>query len=799
MKNEENGPIDAQESESFEELKSAIQKEGIGLADLIIAGVLGSLVWIVLAAWEFPGLQPVVWHDIAVATDVRPADTLIPGFYTFIADICHSFGVGAGGRALKFLGHLSAACLAILIYALLRELLAFIMRARPQHSKRRTIVMRMAATMGSLAFVSSDPVWSAGQCLSANTILIGLTLLGIEAFFLFLRKGALKYAYLCALAMGLLAAETPLAFLLVLLFIALNEIVLTKLPVFNSPFFKPEVIAVGKWYMTFIFAVAFVIGVLLNCYTFVSHGGLEAAGKTIGDLPLDYLLGYWSRISHAAGPVGWALWVGIAVMPFVVSTVMFPKAADEDEFLAYSTGVVFIVCSLVAYMQSCCLPALWFWQYGEVDSQYLLAMGLLLCSTTLTGGICILGVDALCRDHKRLAHQTYGMEDADDMAEGRIARLLRPIIIACVPVVILAGILPGRTKQTTRAMMEVIRDAVQETVREADTARFLFTDGNLDTAVELEASRCGRRIYCLSLMALDKNAIFLRTRGMETAEDKFSFGHDAGMGLRSWIRDQPEKLEHCGVQMAFDLWKRDGKALPPMGGMMSRPAGFMSPAEQARSVAAAHELAERVLGIYARGGIKSCTDKLIKNAFLSVQWRLARMCIYRGEVADLRGDAETAIKEVELAKALNDRNETYQALVSSMVKRNEQMLSRITPREGLQLSLVRADFTMGKLYAETILAGNPDNADANFAMGMYYLQERQLTRAEEYLKRCLMRKPNEPAIYNNLAMLQMEIGKLDAARKNVEKALKLMPDSAAIQNTRKLVDEAIAARDEKLK
>lgn len=785
------------EEDSFEELKTAIQNEGIGLVDLIIAGVLGALVWIVLSVWEFPGLQPVVWHDIAVATDVRPADTLIPGFYTLIADICYSFGLSAGAWALKFLGHLSAACLAILIYALLRELLAFIMRARPQHSKRRTIVMRMAATMGSLAFVASDPVWSAGQCLSANTILIGLTLLGVEAFFLFLRKGTLKYAYLCALAMGLLAAETPLAFLLVLLFIAMNELVLTKLPVFNSPFFKPEVIAVGKWYMTFIFAVAFVFGVVLNCHTFVAHGGLEAAGKTIGDLPLDYLLGYWGRIAHAAGPVGWVLLIGVTVMPFTVSTVMFPKAADEDEFLAYSTGVVFIVCSLVAYTQSCCLPALWFWQYGSVDSQYLLAIGLLLSSTTLTGGICILGVDALCRDHKRLAHQTYGMEDYEDFREGRIAGLLRPIIIACVPVVILAGIIPGRAKRTTRAMLEVIREAVQETVREAEGAEFLFTDGNIDTGVELEAMRSGRRLYCLSLMALDKNAVYLRKRGMETEEDKFSFGHDAGMGLRSWIRDQPEKLEKCGVQMAFDLWKRDGKALPPMGGMMSRPTGFASEAEQERGVKKAHELSGLILWIYKRGGIKSCTDKLIKNAFLSVQWRLARMAIYRGEVADLRGDAEMAIAEVELAKELNDRNETYQELVSNMSKRNEQMLSRITPREGLQLALVRADFTMGKLYAETILSGSPDNPDANFALGMYYLQERQLSRAEEYLKRCLLRKPNEPAIYNNLAMLQMEIGKLDAAKKNVEKALKLMPDSSAIQNTRKLVEEAIAERDRK--
>ncbi|MBO6067332.1 MAG: tetratricopeptide repeat protein, partial [Kiritimatiellae bacterium] len=88
-----------------------------------------------------------------------------------------------------------------------------------------------------------------------------------------------------------------------------------------------------------------------------------------------------------------------------------------------------------------------------------------------------------------------------------------------------------------------------------------------------------------------------------------------------------------------------------------------------------------------------------------------------------------------------------------------------------------------------------DNADANFAMGMYYLKEQQLSRAEEYLKRCLLSKPNEPALYNNLAMLQMALGKLDAAKINADKALKLVPDAAAVQDTHKQVYEALAKRE----
>lgn len=786
--------------EFTDELLTAIKGEGIGLLDLGIALTLGAVVWICMSIWEFPGLHPQVWHDVAVATGVRPADTMIPGFYTFLADICYSLGgLTAGNWALKILGHFSSACIAILIYALLRELLAFIMRARPQHSRRRTLVMRVSAVIGSVAFVASDPVWNAGECLSATTILIGLTLLGIEAFFLFLRKGTLKWAYLSALAMGLLAAETPLAFVLIMLFLILNDMVLTKLPVFESPFFKPAVIAVGKWYVTFIFICAFIVGVGLNIYTFIAHDGLVAAGKSVGDLPLDYMLSYWGALTGAADLIGWVLFFGICVVPIVVSTIRFPAAADEDEFLAYGTGIVFICCSTVAYMQSSALPALWFWSYGSVGSQYLLSMGLLLTSVTLTGGVCILGVDAVCRDHKRLAAQSYGRDDADDseFGEGRFSALLRPIIVACVPVVIFCGIIPGRIKTTTREMLAVIRDGVHETVREAKDVDFIFTDGNLDTGLELEAMRYGKRLYCLSLMALDRNAEYLRKRGMTSEEDKFSFGFDAGMGLRSWIRDRPEMLANCAAQMAFDLWKRDAKPLPPMGGMLSLPAGFASEEERMRGIKVADELAARILDIYKKGGIKSCTDKRIREAFLAVQWRLARMCTYRSEAADIAGDSETAIREVETAKALNDKNEIYQRLIRGLSRRTEQMLSRVTPREGLQLALVRADFTMGKLYAETILASDPTFPDANFAMGMYYLKEHQLSRAEEYLKRCLVQKPNEPAIYNNLAMLQLELGKLDAAKINIDKAVMMIPDSAAILDTKKAVYEALDKRVER--
>ena len=776
--------------------------EKIGLGDLIIAAALAVLTFFGLQVWEFPGLHPSIWDDAVVAAGVRPATHVIPGYFTGVATVIYSiFGKSAGPAMMRLIGHIALAGVAVIVYAAMREMLAFIMRARPQRSKRRSLVMQIASLVGTVAFIATDPIWSAGQFLSETTILIGLTLGAIEFYFLFLRKGSIKYAYVCALLLGLLCAESPMGFVFMGAFIALNFVVLKLLPILESPFFRPEVIAVGKWYMTFIFLAFFILGILLNCWTYIANGGLDAVGATVGSIPLDYLLGYWGRLSNAADLTGWILILGACFTPFVVTIVMFPSAADEEKFLPYSTGMVFLFCGLVAYLESAPIPELWFWSYSGHISPYLLSIGVLLAATTVAGSVTILGVDALCRNHLRLAQQHFGVDEDEGedttAPDSAISTMIRRCSMVVIPVVLLAVMIPGRVKTATREMLQIVREAIAETVEECGPAEYLFSDGNLDNAIELESARRGGSLKCLSMMGGGSPyKVYLRTRGMEgDKEDVFSFTFDAAMGLRSWIRDRPEKLDKCAMQLGLDLWKRDGKPIPPVGGIVSRPNGWSSKEERLEGVARAHALSERALALCAKG-IKDCTDKTVRSAFWNVLWRLSRACTYRGERADLAGDAETAIAEVTLADKLNDVNETYKQLIEAVTRQKDRMSQQLTTREGLQLALVRADFTMGKLYAETILAAEPDNPDANFAMGMYYVKEHQFTRAEEYLKRCLLRKPTEPAVYNNLAMVQLELGKLDAAEINVQKALKLIPGSAAVIETQKAIEAAKAKKSE---
>ena len=773
------------------------QAEKFGLSDLVLAAVTGVVTFVALLLFQFPGLYPGVWDEAAVAVWARPAFRLMPGLWTQIAQqIFACFGLNGGEIVLRLLGHLSLAFSAFLAYCIMREGLTLMMRSRPQVSPRRKQVVRLASTVGALSFVSMDPVWTLGQCFSEATLLLGLTLAAIFSYHLFLRKGHLFFAYVGSVLLGLLASDSVLGFVLPPLLITLYLFAVKVMPNLESPLFKPAVMEVGKWHMTFLYFAALFAGIALNCWTFVSHGGTGAIGETLGYLPLAYLQGYWNQLLTSAGPIPWLLLIAVCFTPFVVMAIRFPPAADEERFLPYATGLVLLFCCILCVSQTAFLPPLWFWTHFPVKSQYLLSLGLFCCAFTIAGGVTTLGVDTLCRDHQRLAKVLYGTDDDDEQSGlTRSSQMIRRVSIVLVPIVLVALMIPGRVKTTTRMMLNVVCEAVAATVREAGDAKMLITDGNLDAAIELESARQGGRLHCLSLMGGGgKMGAYLRTRSVQgDQEDEFAFGFDAGTGLRSWIRDRPEKLKLVAVQMGFDLWKRDGKPLPPMGGLLSRPAGFADEARRQADVAAAHALGERVIAIYGRrGGIKSCSDESIRKAFVSVQWRLARMCTYRSEVDDLAARVDSAIAETRLAKSLNDLNPTYQELVKAMERRNEKLMQKLTPREGLQLALVRADFTTGKAYAETILGVDPNNPDANFALGMYYLQRRQLALAETYLKRCLIRKPEEPAVYNNLAMIQIEQRKFDAAEVNVRKALKLVPNSAAVLDTKKALEAARA-------
>lgn len=206
--------------------------------------------------------------------------------------------------------------------------------------------------------------------------------------------------------------------------------------------------------------------------------------------------------------------------------------------------------------------------------------------------------------------------------------------------------------------------------------------------------------------------------------------------------------------------------------MVARPEG-LTEAEVDRGCAVAYALAERVLELYRTADPDGCRDRSLVDLFRFVQWRLSRFCRMRADAFDKAKNASAAVKETKLAKELDRVNATYQHLREQMGWVGEQKGSRLTPREGLKLGLSRADFIMARTYAEQILRADPDDTQANFAMGMSFFNEEQYARSEAFLRRVVTKSPDNIAALNNLAIVQLNLGRLDSAKENSDRAVAL--------------------------
>ncbi len=782
------------------EVYSFLPSEHLHPVDGLIALALGILVFAGLTLFAFPGLCPDVWDDAAVAAGLRPPAEIFPGVWRVIARTFYFGSVASGNAALMWAGRFCAALTVAGAYLLLRSIVALFVRKHLRYAVRRYLVQRVAAALGALFFVCGDSVWRAGQTFSPGALLVLLTLVQLCLFIRFLLNGRLAHAVISLFLVGWLAAETPLGFLLlfgcwVTYLVTLRRGALCE----NMPLLDPVVGSFAKWTLTVAWAVGLLAGIALNCASFIGMEGLAAAGKTGGDMPLMYLLGWWDALTGAANGFGWVLGLGVCVLPFAVSAAMLPRAVNEEQFLPYHVGVVFFFVGMGAFSQLCMLPPLWFWSWSDaivVGSDYLRQLFMFFAAGSVTFFLTTLGGDACCRNHIRLAMQRYAelreTEDGSPAASVNPRRGRRSgLIVFFVPVVLLTlGVLPGRTLTRTREMLRLVEDYAKEVIAECGPVHWIFTDGSFDARLELGAAEEGKRLKALAMMRGNSPyQQYLRRRGVTDAEDLMSLAMGAPMTLRSWMRDKPERLADAAIQLGFELWKRNGKELPVCSGVLARPIG-MSAEDCAAGVARANQLADRILDIYATGGLEKSAGRRIRELFLFVQWRISRLARMRVERADRAGDTKAAMTDVKLSDRLDNSNASLRRILSDLEKQRATTLKQITPRESLQLALARADFAHARRVGETILAADPEDPDANFGVAMSYVQQRQWARAQEYLRRGLLKRPKEPAMWNNLAMVCMYQGKFDIAEKFAQRALALIPESAEVKDTLRKIAEA---------
>lgn len=321
--------------------------------------------------------------------------------------------------------------------------------------------------------------------------------------------------------------------------------------------------------------------------------------------------------------------------------------------------------------------------------------------------------------------------------------------------------------ETFGQMYGIVSDFVKETVTEAEDAQTIFTNGSLDEEIRNECKR--RRV------ALEPCSMMKGTVPRATFLEKMTNGSAV-------------------AQLGFEHFKRVGKSLSSSGfsGTLYRHGG-MSDSVRLRGVEFAEKLARRILDLWEKGVVNTFKDEKMKQKFLFVQWRIARIAILRADQELRAGMVEQSSRSRQTAEKLDECNPALKKIIAEMEAARKRAMDGMSPREQLLLALRRADFESAREPAATVLEGDPDDVDANFALGMWHYQKMRWNEAEKHLLRCRDKKPRDAAVWNNLALVYMKLGKLDVAIQYARQALVLLPSSGEIKDTIKQIEKAANA------
>lgn len=766
-----------------------------------------SLLWL----WSYPVLHPLVWDEVASAAGLRPPDQPFPGVYRgILALLFRTLPAAHVLDALPWLGHVAIAAAAAGVYRIFRDILPSALRLKAHVGRIGGRLGRLVALEAALVFLCADPIWRSGQVFAPTTVFICLTVLTMQLFFAFVRKGKIAPLYFCFAVLGVLSGETPLGFLLALIVVlgvvlAANWASSAAVPLVN-PFVDGLVREVVFKRLSYTWAFCFASTIALNVGLFMLMGGMEASGAQ-GDVLGILLLCLQNCISSfktSLAPAAWLFAPLLGVVPFVLSVRLLPRAWDDDNFLPFLVGVLYAAVGVVAVSQLSGARVLWFWTWlrsgSIVPSDTVLSFVLMFDVAAAAFAVAVFGVDACCRNYRRIAQQKYPesmqYKESVQLAEslGK-ARTIRRRIFFAVLVAVPLCVLPGRVQTMERGMLQVMADYVEEVVKETKACDTMFTDGSYDALVELAALREGHALRCLSLISPHTPRMrAIRMRAQEGEEDAALLEHDASSALRTWVSSANPRMKRTAVQVGFECWRKNKLDLPPLSGVVALPGGCASN-ELARALQASRKLADRICALSGAHDLPSCTDTELRRNYPFAGFRIARLAQVRSWVADQAGRKDVAFREAALADELDNVNYELQAMRERLNWINKQRVGVLTPREGLVIGLSRADFTLAAQYANPILRDDPDEPRANFAVAMKFYQDEQWSRAETHLLRCLVRRPNEPAVLNNLALVQMHMGKLDEAETHARRTVELYPQLAEAKRTLERVQKAKSERN----
>lgn len=761
--------------------------------------------------WRFDWLPPELWEDVAVAAGLRPPEGPFPLlWHLLVSQLFRWAGPANAIQTILVGGHVALGVCSMLAVFILRDTMPSVMRKAEFMSGGSRWIVRLALLQGVILFTCAEPVWTLGQAFGPTMLHLLILLLAICIFTGVAWHGwGFPSLYWTMLLLGVLSAETPLGIILCIATLIVVRIAAETNPdVLENPLADPFARVVVMRRMTASAFAGWLATATVNISFFCVSGGLDAHEWNGFLVTLNYFYQYAKVLGAVAAPSGWLLMVIVVLVPLVLSIVHVNAATDDDRFLSYWHGMFFAMTGLVAFFQLAGWRSFWFWTWTNgaepVNSPLVLCICAALCVQTALYAISVLVIEIFFRNYRRIAGVRYQDSVEDTVLGPRLAASFRVLgrwgrmAVRFAPLILLALLLPYRVKSADRAVVRALHDCAWQTALECLDAKYLFTDGAMDPAVELCALMQGRAVRAISLTGGDTSRDkYIRARMAADNEDRDMMRYSGADALRTWIRHKQVRMKDVAMQLGFELWGRGRQKLPPCAGLVARSAGFPEGFAE-EGVRKAHELAARVMALLDDSKQLENVDPALREVFSFMQWRIARMCRVRADSWDRLHKIDEALAESKRADDLDSHNVAF-----ARVRRQLEMVGqggmRLTPREGMKVGMDRADFRMAEVFAQQVLLSDPGDAGANFVIGMNYLGKEQYGRAIVHLTKCLSQRPDDPAILNNLAVAQMRQGNLEDAESNVRRALAVRKDLPEAKRTLESILRLKAEEDERRK
>ena len=741
-------------------MRDSLRPDGrLGVGTVALALFVGGLAAAAAYAFRVPGVDPSMWDGFAVVAGIRPPDAVLPGLWRMLASSAvRLWGVGGAVRALEVLGAAAVGVSSALVFLIVRQSLAFLCRFERRHAPWCRFLAPFFSFLAAVAFAAGDPLGRIGGALPPAGVRLVLFLASVHLALRWFAAGGAARILAAAAFAGMLSAETPFGLLLPIAFVfvsmaywrcAADGIIEPPPAMFGTELPDgelPESSPLPRWRVLFAFLAAFLATAAADVAAYALAKGTVFDSWHFADLYVAWGVSWRAALLGAASPLGWVLGVSLCALPLLGALLTLPSVLRDDAQPPFGPGVLLFSVGVVALLQGGAFLSTRFWKFApetmSVADDFLLAVFVLMAvaAVSLAGA----ALAFMCRGRA-------------------VARVTVPALFAAFAALSLRSL----PKPTEAAMRAVVDDAVAETVAECRGAKWIFTDGLLDDAIELEALRRGIGLHPLDMMSGSAAVREDVARLLGGGSDLRLLSLGVPMLLRTWASEKAHGLDEAAVQLGFDFWRRDGLPLPESSGLVARTV-WPDARLAADGVARAVEIARRIVAL-EDDVRRAHPPHALAEAYSAVAWRLSRF-------ARLRGDED-------LADALDRGNGALRYLTDTLAQERAKTFAQFTPKEGLLLALRRADFATATVYANAVLGNDEDDVDANFAMGMGALVRGRTDVAEQYLRKCLALRPDEPAVLNNLSILCRKSGRYDEAVKLAERALKLAPDNREVQKT----------------